>query len=98
MELKKKSLLAGTLIAGALIASTGFTANASDLFRFEHLGTGDAIRANLLPANANASNSLELTCGAKGKSDSTMSKKGKDGKCGEGKCGEKKKKTTSKKS
>jgi len=91
MEIKKKSLLTGSLIAGALFATTSFTANASDLFRFEHLGSADAVRTNLLPANANASGTLELTCGAKSKSDSTM-KKGKDGKCGEGKCGEGKKK------
>jgi len=93
MEIKKKSLLTGSLIAGALFATTSFTANASDLFRFEHLGSADAVRTNLLPSNANTSNTLELTCG-KGKSDSTM-KKGKDGKCGEGKCGEGKKKKSS---
>ena len=82
------------MIAGALFATTSFTANASDLFRFEHLGSADAVRTNLLPASATASNTLELTCGAKSKSDSTM-KKGKDGKCGEGKCGEGKKKKSS---
>jgi uncharacterized low-complexity protein len=91
MEIKKKSLLTGSLIAGALFATTSLTATASDLFRFENLGAADVVRANLLPSNANAFANLELKCGEKGKSDSTMSKKGKDGKCGEGKCGEKKK-------
>lgn len=87
---KKKSMLAGSIIAGAIMAVSGFTANAAGLFSYNNLGTGDEVRTKLLETNNSNSRTMELACGEKGKTDSTA-KKGKDGKCGEGKCGEKKK-------
>ncbi|WP_298734586.1 hypothetical protein [uncultured Chitinophaga sp.] len=85
MENKKKVLLTGSLLAGALFATANLNTNAADLFRFKDLGTGEAVRARLMDGNLDA-RSLELNCGAK--KDSAGVKKGKDGKCGEGKCGE----------
>lgn len=87
MEKKTKSILASTLIAGALFAATGSNANP---FSYNTLGTGEEVRTNLLSRESN-NRSLELACGAKSKSTAqSTAKKGKDGKCGEGKCGEKK--------
>ncbi len=102
MENKKKSLLAGTLVAGALITAASFSANAASMFRFNELGSGASVRSNLLENNVSANRALELKCGAdstKTKDGKCGAKKGKDGKCGEGKCGAKKKgtKTTDKK-
>jgi len=86
MENKKKALLTGSLLAGALMATASLQAGAgTDLFRFDNLGTGEAVRSRLLEGHRHAS-SLELNCGEK--KDSTSMKKGKEGKCGEGKCGE----------
>jgi uncharacterized low-complexity protein len=85
MENKKKVLLTGSLLAGALLATANLNANAADLLRFKDLGTGESVRARLMDAGS-AARSLELNCGAK--KDSAGVKKGKDGKCGEGKCGE----------
>lgn len=85
MDFKKKSLITGSMIAGALFATANLNANAVDLFRFSNLGSGEEVRSQLLGGAAKA---LELKCGEKGKADSTAAKKGKDGKCGEGKCGE----------
>lgn len=85
MENKKKVLLTGSLLAGALLATANLNANATDLLRFKDLGTGESVRARLMDAGS-AARSLELNCGAK--KDSAGVKKGKDGKCGEGKCGE----------
>lgn len=85
MDNKKKVLLTGSLLAGALLATANLNANAADLFRFNDLGTGESVRARLMDGNSDA-RSLELNCGAK--KDSAGVKKGKDGKCGEGKCGE----------
>lgn len=82
---KKKGLIGGALLAGALVAAGGLNANASGLFNYNSLGTGEVIRARLT-GNFDAGKTLELKCGEKSKSDTT-SKKGKDGKCGEGKCG-----------
>ncbi|GAA0564906.1 HvfA family oxazolone/thioamide-modified RiPP metallophore [Chitinophaga japonensis] len=87
MENKKKALLTGSLLAGALMATASLQANAAtDLFRFDNLGTGEAVRSRLLEGNSHA-RSLELNCGEK-KDSTSMKKKGKEGKCGEGKCGE----------
>ena len=87
MENKTKSIIASTLIAGALLATT--TSNANP-FHYNMLGSGEEVRAHLLTREGSVKN-LELKCGEKGKMDSTSTaKKGKDGKCGEGKCGEKK--------
>lgn len=87
---KRKTILAGSIVAGALMAVTGFTAQSTGMFNYKSMGSGDEVRTNLLRTNSN-SRTLELKCGEKGKTDSTMSKKGKDGKCGEGKCGDKSK-------
>jgi uncharacterized low-complexity protein len=95
MENKTKSILASTLIAGALFATTSSNANP---FHYNSLGTGEEVRTILLNKE-NTNRNLELACGAKIKTDSTSTaKKGKDGKCGEGKCGDKKtnKKSTAK--
>lgn len=90
---KKKSILTSTIIAGAIIAVSGLNANANGLFRYNHLGSAEEVRTTLLNKTSGG-NSLELSCGAKSKSDST--KKGKDGKCGEGKCGATKTKSKAK--
>lgn len=93
MENKAKSILAGTLIAGSLLAAASSNANP---FHYQALGSAIELRTQLL-GTAYSNPSPELTCGAKGKSDSaSTAKKGKDGKCGEGKCGGKKKTTTAK--
>jgi len=90
----KKNMLTSTIIAGAMIAVSGLGAKASGLFSYNNLGSAEEVRSNLLNHNSGA-NTLELSCGAKAKTDST--KKGKDGKCGEGKCGGSKTKAKSKK-
>jgi len=91
---KKRSIITGSLFAGALMTVTGFTANAGSMFNFNSLGSGEEVRANLLERESGARN-FELKCGEK-KADSTSMKKGKDGKCGEGKCGDKKAKKAKK--
>ena len=69
------------LVTGAMISAVG-SANASDLFTVNDLGSGAELRSNLIAKNSaipthqflqNAD--LELKCG--------------EGKCGEAKCGEK---------
>ena len=85
MNNNKKVLLTGSLLAGALMATANLNSNAADLFRFNNLGTGEAVRSRLMDGG-NPMATLELNCGAK--KDSASMKKGKDGKCGEGKCGE----------
>lgn len=92
----EKRIVSGksTLVAGALIAIAGLTANASGLISFNKLGSGEEVRARLLE-NKN-SKAMELACGGKSKTDTTA-KKGKDGKCGEGKCGGAKTDSTGKK-
>lgn len=87
---KKRNLIGGSIVAGAILAVSGLTTNAAGMFSYNNLGTGEEVRTNLLSSNGNNAKTLELTCGTKEKTDSTA-KKGKDGKCGEGKCGEKKK-------
>lgn len=87
---KKKSILNGSLVAGVIIAVSGYSANAARMFNYSNLGTGEEIRTNLLN-KGEAGKSFELKCGEKGKTE--PAKKGKDGKCGEGKCGDKKKDT-----
>ncbi|MBN8719405.1 MAG: hypothetical protein J0H85_08175 [Sediminibacterium magnilacihabitans] len=87
---KKRNIVAGSILTGAMIAVSGIAANAAGTFHYNNMGSGEAVRGNLLSRTA-VSRSLELKCGEKGKADSTMGKKGKDGKCGEGKCGSHKK-------
>ena len=86
---KKKSMLTSTILAGALIAVSSLSANANSMFRYNNLGSAEEVRTNLSKTTGGA-NSLELSCGATSKTDST--KTGKDGKCGatktkDGKCG-----------
>ena len=99
MENKKsKTIVAGSMIAGALL-SLSLNANTSNLFNYNALGNGAEVR-----------NAIELGCGEKKADDKKTKdakcgekkdtkkakdakcgeKKAKDGKCGEGKCGEKK--------
>jgi uncharacterized low-complexity protein len=88
MENKKRSVLAGSLIASAMLGVSALNANANQLFNFNELGTGSEVRSALSDNTSSSINSLalELKCG-----DSTKTK---DGKCGEGKCGDKKKSTS----
>ncbi len=96
---KRKTLTAGSMIAGAILSMTAVNANAgSNLFQFNALGNGTEVRTHI--------KSIELNCGEKkegkkegkkeekgekkGKEGKCGEKKAKDGKCGEGKCGEKK--------
>lgn len=84
---KKRNIAAGSILAGAMIAVSGLAANAAGTFHYNSMGTGEAVRNGLLSRTA-VSRNFDLKCGEKHKTDSAMSKKGKDGKCGEGKCGE----------
>ncbi|MBK7311913.1 MAG: hypothetical protein IPI93_14350 [Sphingobacteriaceae bacterium] len=86
----KKSILAGSVIASAIIGLSSISANASTLTNYSALGSGAEVRTILLGKSTSPLGAFELKCGGK---DSTATKdgKGKDGKCGEGKCGDKKK-------
>lgn len=94
----KKSILAGSVIASAILGLTSINANATSLTSYSALGSGAEVRSELL-STPSAINAFELTCGEKGKTSDTKTKdakcgdkaKAKDGKCGEGKCGDKKK-------
>ncbi len=104
----KTSILAGSLIAGA-IGLSSINAGASNLFNYNSLGSGAELRSELLNVNVSPLKVAELECGDKKKgADSTKSKTGEakcgdkkkaaagktgEGKCGEGKCGDKKKAT-----
>jgi uncharacterized low-complexity protein len=99
--MSNKNLLKSSIIASALVAAAGFNANATNLFNYRNLGSGQTVRTSLLGKNAD-SKTIELTCAsdsAKKANDgkcgaskkATPVKKGKDGKCGEGKCGASKK-------
>lgn len=87
----KKSILAGSVIASAIIGLSNISANASTLTNYSALGSGAEVRTILLGKSSSDLGAFELKCGGK---DSTKTKeaKGKDGKCGEGKCGDGKKK------
>jgi uncharacterized low-complexity protein len=88
----KKSILAGSVIAGALVSLSALNADASSLTNFNVLGSGAEVRSGLL--SNSVSNLFELTCGAKGDTSKAHGKaahgKTADAKCGEGKCGGKK--------
>lgn len=87
MSNTKKTFLAGTIVASAILAATSITANANGLFRYSNLGSGESIRCSFLNEE-NSAHHAELKCGGKEKpADSAAVKKGKDAKCGEGKCG-----------
>jgi hypothetical protein len=61
---KKKSIIASSLIASAIVACSSFTTNAAEVFLHNNLGSGGEIRTNL-SREANGSRNLELSCGAK---------------------------------
>lgn len=84
MESKKRKVLKGTLIAGALLSAGSLTAAPASMFNFNDLGSGSDVRTNLLERSQNNSSNLylEIKCG--------------EGKCGEGKCGEKEETKTKK--
>ena len=92
MEKKKKHMLASTLIAGAVIGTTGLLANSNELFSFDELGSGAEVRTKLATNSIEDQSTLnlEMKCGnKKGKTSTSADSKSKDAKCGEGKCGEK---------
>ena len=76
-----KSLLKGTLVAGAFFGVSSLTAaTTSSLYDYDALGSGSEVRSEILGNTLQATspnNNFELNCG--------------EGKCGEGKCGEEKK-------
>ena len=100
MNNTKKTLVAGSLIAGAVFGAASLHANANDLFRFDELGSGATVRAHLLDQSETNLKAflLELSCGEDAKKDPADAKKfpatkkaddkSIEAKCGEGKCGE----------
>lgn len=97
MKNKKNNLIAGTLIAGAIFGAGSLNASASEIFRFNELGSGSTVRANLLNQSEESFRAflLELNCGENTKPAETKKtetkkteNKSKEAKCGEGKCGE----------
>ncbi len=95
MKNKNKSILTGTLLAGAaLLGTTGMSVAESSLFSFNELGSGSEVRTTLASNNTQARADImafDLKCGEKSeKTDGKKAEsKAKDAKCGEGKCGEK---------
>jgi uncharacterized low-complexity protein len=100
MENKKnKTIVAGSMIAGALL-SLSLSTNASNLFNYNALGNGsevrNAIEASCGEKKTDDKKAKDAKCGEKKAGDKKAKdgkcgeKKAKDGKCGEGKCGEKK--------
>lgn len=96
MDNKKTIMLGGTVIASAILGLGQVEAKTNAL-RFNTLGSGAEVRANLLNSTSPAS-ALELTCGAKKEGEKTSEHKCGEGKCGEGKCGEKKEASSTTKS
>lgn len=96
MEKNKKPILAGSLVAGAIITASCFTVNANDLTSYSSLGSGAELRSELLGTATGDAAAFELKCGEKDKKTAdtkagdakATDSKGKEGKCGEGKCGE----------
>jgi hypothetical protein len=99
MSNTKKSLQ----LAGLSLMATGMftTANASELFSVESIGSGFEIRSNIINngfVDASSVNGIEAKCGEKSTTKSTSESKTETtkGKKVESKCGEKGKKTESK--
>ncbi len=99
MDNKKKSFLAPTLIATAILGGTTLNANTNSLFSFNELGSGAEVRTVLATNGAFSDRPVlhfEMKCGNDAKVEKAESKsktekaesKSKDAKCGEGKCGE----------
>ena len=88
--MEKKTILAGSLVAAALISTS--VANAStNAFAFDELGSGADVRTNLMETPAVNGFDHELKCGEKSK-EAKCGEKAKEAKCGEkgkeAKCGE----------
>lgn len=100
----KRSILTGTIIAGALLT---FSVNTNARPSTDVLGSGAEVRSEIIDLNINSSsnNLLELKCGeaekttkkAEAKPASKKEGKALEAKCGEGECGGDDKKTDSKK-
>lgn len=86
---KNKAIFSGSIVAGAILGLTSLQANANPV-AYSHLGTGAAVRNELLNGSRTSLGTFELKCAAKGDSSTAKMGKSKDGKCGEGKCGDKK--------
>lgn len=93
MENRKKTILAGTLIASAILGGANLNASESSLFSYNELGSGSEVRTTLVSNSINAQAgilSFDMKCGAdEKKSDKKEAdSKSSEAKCGEGKCGE----------
>lgn len=85
-----KSILKGTVIAGALFAGTTLSANAcSNLFNYDILGSGAEVRSELLAETTAPYFGLDANCGEKSAETKTDAKTTTEAKCGDGKCGDK---------
>lgn len=95
---KRRNLIKGTLVAGALLSVTALSAtpNSSNLFEYCNLGSGAEVRTEILSTVVNPFNTFEAKCGEKAKEGETKTTEAKcgEGKCGEGTCGEGDKKAT----
>lgn len=95
MKNTKKTIISGTLIAGAVFGTFSINAAESNMFKYSELGSGSVIRANLLNQSETDLKAylLELNCGENVNKTTETKKsedKSKEAKCGEGKCGENK--------
>ncbi len=82
------AIITGTIMSGALLGTT--TANATDIFNYDDLGSGAELRSDLLDASNTGFKSPEAKCGEGKCGDEKAETKAADHKCGEGKCGEEK--------
>lgn len=100
MTIKRKTMITGSLIAGAVLGTGSLSAAKTNLFNYNDLGSGSVVRAKLLNQTEVDYKAflLELNCGEKPKKETEVKKnetkkaenKSKEAKCGEGKCGENK--------
>ena len=93
MKNTKKTIITGSLIASAVMGTVSLNAAETSMFNYNELGSGSAIRANLLDQTEADFKAylLELNCGEDTKKATETKKsedKSKEAKCGEGKCGE----------
>jgi len=82
------AIITGTIMSGALLGTT--TANATEMFNYDDLGSGAELRSDLLNASNTGFKSPEAKCGEGKCGDEKAETKSADHKCGEGKCGEEK--------
>lgn len=95
MKNTKRTVLTGSFIAGAFMATSSLNASESNLFSYNDLGTGSEIRANLLEQDGSDFRTylMDQKCGEetkKVKEGEKAESKSPEAKCGEGKCGENK--------